>query len=293
MTAATPSTPQSPAPAAAASSEKKESDQQADNTYYFNVVVFCLFLVGTGAIVGYAAFYSIFRDKCSQLLLASDDAHNASQAEWQSKYARSLADVRKCQQDSQAKGELQELQGRLAAQAKLSDKHQDLLERHERTLGRISELQSSNEDSQSQIQTLKDQVKKLEVSLQESVQQLTQTQQERNISQRNMKSQMDKVYNKLEAREAENLELREILDSCDGKIQNADGKVAEMKNLVQQQSYASIIALYVSQVATRCVIYYSVELKHIANFVKQVRRRTLHNPVQPRVSLRTSRTKLL
>ncbi|CAB9498037.1 expressed unknown protein [Seminavis robusta] len=251
------STPQ-PTPATSATSSSKNgessSDHQSNNqqkdsnkeptSNNLNIILLCCCLLGIGTITGYTVFYFIFRGKCANLLTAKDQRHNASQVELQSKYSRALTDVRQCQEDSNAKGELQELQGRLQAQAKLSDKHQDLLERHERTLERISQLQASEDASKSQIQTLQDQVKTVHSSLETTSKELGNAQRERDVMQRDLTQQMSNINNLLQDRETESMELRELLDSCDDKIKNAEGQLAELRNLVQQQNYANIVAMF-------------------------------------------------
>ena len=240
-----PATSSSTRPRASDSSrEKKKSEaSRTDNESSFNLISFCLLLVGIGTLLGYTTFYLIFRDKCSGLLLAKDQNHNASYTQLQTKYSRALTDVRQCQDDAQAKGELQELQGRLKAQATLSDKHQDLLERHEKTLDRISVLQQSSEGSQSQIQTLKEDIKAVQSSLEESSQRLQEAQRERDDIQRNLQTQMEHTQTALQERAQENSQLRNELGSCENHSRGATGKLAELKNLVQQQNLAAVIAM--------------------------------------------------
>ena len=182
--------PNPPSVSTGGSGKEKKSDRtpittttSADSTTSrqppsLNVISFCFLLVGIGALFGYTIFYVMFKNKCADLLMMKAKHHNESQAQLQMKYTRALDDIRQCQDDAQVKGELQELQGRLQAQVTLSDKHQDLLERHEKTLERISILQQSNEGSQAQIQTLKEGLKIVQVKLEESTLQRKEAQQE-------------------------------------------------------------------------------------------------------------------
>lgn len=219
-----------------------------------NVISFCIFLVGIGTLFGYSTFYVTFQTACSHLLLDQTERHNASHAQLQTKYSRALDDVRQCQDDAQTKGELQELQGRLQAQAALSNKHQDLLERHEKALERISVLQQSNERSQEQIQTLKEGIKIVKVSLEESILQRQEAERDCHDTRHQLQGQIDHTNQLLQERSQENTQRRNELDSCEHHSQDSMGKLDELKNLVQQQNFAQVIAKYVS-----CCLFLFVE----------------------------------
>ena len=233
-------TPKNPSSTAGTSKEKRPISQPS-----VNVISFCIFLVGIGTLLGYATFYVTFQTKCSNLLLDQTERHNETHAQLQTKYSRALDDVRQCQDDAQTKGELQELQGRLQAQAALSNKHQDLLERHEKTLERISVLQQSNEGSQEQIQTLREGIKIVKVSLEESTLQLQEAQQEHHDIQHQLQGQIDDTNRLIQEKSQENAQLRNSLGSCEHLSQGSAGKLDELKNLVQQQNFAQVIAKYV------------------------------------------------
>jgi chromosome segregation ATPase len=217
----------------------KENEKKS----YLNVVFFCAFLLGVGMMLGYSVFYFIFQEKCAGMLLDQDRKRNSSFVELETKYKRAITDVQQCQEDSEARERTKVLEGRLAAQAALSDKHQELLARHERTLEKISELQSTSEGSQAQIQSLKEEIKNIQVSLDESSQKLRAANFERDDIQQQLQRHMAETSKTLKEREQENMELREVLDSCDDKIKNTEGKFNELRNLVQQNQYAQIIAM--------------------------------------------------
>lgn len=218
-------------------------EDQKEKHSVFNVVVFCIFLLGLGALCGYTIFFFLFRDKCADLLVERDGTHNSSLAKLETKYTRALSDVKQCQEDSDAREKTKELEGRLVAQAALSDKHQELLTRHERTLEKISELQLSSESSQSQIQILKEEIKSTALSLDESSGRLRLAQSEKDDVHQQLKQHMEDTNKILKEREQDNMSLREVLNSCDDKIKNSEGKLLELRNLLQQNQYAQITAM--------------------------------------------------
>lgn len=195
-------------------------------------------------ILGYSVFYIMFKGQCTNLLVEMDRSHNKSHATLETKYSRAMTEIQKCQDDTFAREKTKELEGRLQAQAALSDKHQDLLGRHERTLEKISELQKTSEGSISQINALKEEIRFVQQSLDESTEQLRTAKAERDDIQQDIQQQMAQTNKVLREREQENMELREFLDNCDEKIKNTEGKFRELQNLVQQQNYASIIAMF-------------------------------------------------
>ena len=218
--------------------DSKEKQPQS----FFNVAVFCTFVLGMGILVGYSIFYIIFRDKCADIVVERDRHHNESYFKLEGKYDRALTAVKQCEESSESREKTKELEGRLTAQAALSDKHQDLLARHERTLEKISQLQLTSETSQTQITTLKEEIKTVQQSLELSTEQLNGAQKERDIIHRQLQQHVEETEEIIRARDHENIELREVLDSCDDKIKASEGRFAELKNLVQQNQYAQIIA---------------------------------------------------
>ena len=223
--------------------DPKDNNNSNSSKFSVNVIVFCSFLLGVGILLGYSVFYVIFRNKCADLLVGKERTHNSSLVKLETKYSRALTEIEQCQQNSEAREKTKELEGRLVAQAALSDKHQELLARHEKTLEKISELQLTSETSQTQISVLKNEIKTVQLSLTESVEQLNQAKLERDEIQQQFHQHMAEADETIQQRQQENMELREVLDSCDDKIKNTEGKYAELKNLVQQNQYAQIIAM--------------------------------------------------
>lgn len=219
--------------------ESKEKQQQS----FFNVIVFCSFVLGIGILVGYMLFYVIFRDKCADILLQRDLQHNETYGQLQGKYTNALTAVKQCEESSESREKTKELEGRLTAQAALSDKHQDLLARHERTLEKISQLQLTSEDNQKEIQKLREERKEIDLSLAESSEQLKGAKTERDEINRQLMEHMEHTDEIIRSREQENMELREVLDSCDDRIKATKGRFDELRNLVQQNQYAQIIAM--------------------------------------------------
>jgi predicted RNase H-like nuclease (RuvC/YqgF family) len=224
---------------AAADTQKKGTEKKSSR---FNVISVCLVLVGIGAILGVFIFYFLFRGRCASKLAANNQYHNATQSELQTKYTKALADIRQCEEDSKHKGELFEMQGRLKAQADLSDKHQALLERHEKTLDRIQELQKNSEGSQTQIQHLEEEVKTIQSALEDSSRKLQNAQKERDAIQQDLKVQVNHTTATLKERVKENSKLRVDLSNCESNAAALDGQLSELKSLVQQQNLAQTVA---------------------------------------------------
>ena len=123
-----------------------------------NILMLYLSLLGMGAMGGYATFYFSFSQRCSAHILASESRHNESRQAFQEKYEAAIEGQLQCMSGSIAKDEMNQMQGRLESQSTLSDRYQSLLDKHEATLGRLSAMQQSNQESGSMIHELRDQL---------------------------------------------------------------------------------------------------------------------------------------
>jgi chromosome segregation ATPase len=221
-----------PSLASKATKDNDKKKKQAGNGLRFNTISLGLALAGTGALLGYFTFYVLFRGNCAHKLAVQ----NATQGELQTR-------LRQCEEDSRQKGELFEMQGRLKAQADLSDKHQNLLERHENTLERIQELQQSSQGSQTQIQHLEEEINTIRSALEDSSRKLQGAQKERDAIQQDLKVQVNHTTATLKERVKENSKLRVDLSQCESNAADVGGQLTELKSLVQQQNLAQTMAM--------------------------------------------------
>jgi hypothetical protein len=133
-----------------------------------NRVLFYLLLLGVGAIAGLGGFHVLYETSCTELLTASNSRQNASLETLQEKYSKAVSDHKRCLQDDSAKQKLHELHDRLDSQATLAGKHQDLLEKHETTLEKLSEVQRASDASSQTVSSLQEQIKRLQRELGQS-----------------------------------------------------------------------------------------------------------------------------
>lgn len=230
---ATSSSSSSTSPKKKEEEEENSDDHHDDNGSFVHVIVFCMVLLGIGAIAGYITFYLIFQEKCSELLIKSHQIHNESQAELQTKYLKTVDDLHHCEEESELKSELHEAQGRLQAQALLADKHQTLLEQHKKTLEQIDELQNSEKDSSTKIETLTKELQQLQYQLETSIK-------EKNEIEYDLNSKMSITNSNLKERVKENSKQRIEIIQCQRKVSLNEDKLIDMTKMLQQQNLASI-----------------------------------------------------
>jgi len=243
------SSPQESKPSSVSNATNGSTSNKDLKNNHNNAIGFCLLLIGLGVGVGFLCFYVLFKESCAKVLMGRELSHNSTSTNLQLKYNRALDDVKQCEQDGRTKAELQEQllqrQKQLQDQTQLSDKHQDLLNRHEGTLQRISELQQSSEVTQLELQAARDEVKNLHAIVEDTSKKRRLHQKERDEIEAELKKQIDRTrYFQLELG-SESARLNTDLNQCTDDFQRSQGKLGELKNLVQQQNLASVMAMYV------------------------------------------------
>ena len=136
-----------------ASKESKNASQ--NNVALINTILTYLTLVGVGAIVGYTIFASIYNHRCSDMMDEAERNFNRTKEEMSMKLVEAL---HKNTANEGVESEVLELRGRLAGQADLMSKHHALLDKHQTTVERMNELQTSL----TELQNCPKQVKQLE-----------------------------------------------------------------------------------------------------------------------------------
>lgn len=130
-----------------------------------NLILLYLTLVGLGAIGGYISFYSLFHNRCADLLNDAERRHNETQQALQERYMGAVEKHHECLQDETKTMELFDLRGRLDGQAALVGKHQSLLDKHQEGMERLSDMQTAHEQALTKISTLEDEIQKKEAEL--------------------------------------------------------------------------------------------------------------------------------
>jgi hypothetical protein len=133
-----------------------------------NRILWCLLLLGVGAIGGFSIFHTLFQTSCTELVTASKALQNASLAVLQEKYSKAVADHKRCLRDDSAKQKLHDLHDRLDSHTHLAGKHQDLLDSHQVTLEKLTQVQRTSDVSSQTVNSLQEQVKRLQRELGQS-----------------------------------------------------------------------------------------------------------------------------
>jgi hypothetical protein len=146
-----------------------------------------LLFTGLGVLAGYGIFFVLWKTQCGELVNTKELLFNETLLTLQNEQAKLLTEVGGCSNDEH----LSQMQGLLEKQTTLATRHQDLLEKHEKTLSRLARVHYTGEASSQLVHTLNDQISQLQREQEESTVQAETTKQQGVRQLEALKSQLE------------------------------------------------------------------------------------------------------
>lgn len=204
---------------------KQSPSPSKDGPSLVNVILLYSTLIGMGVIVGFSGFYFQFNERCVTLLHKAEDRFNSSKIEWHAKHQEAVAEKDECLSP------LQDLQGKLDAQSSLAEQHQELKERHEKTIANLAAMQKSNMKNTEIRKKLNEEIAQLKSDVESTKQQLSAAVQDKDQV-KNLEARLKSTMDNLAAKTMEMQQLKASKDKqCESSSESSKQLESDLTNV--------------------------------------------------------------